>query len=204
MKERDTIQIFDYALASETVRLDREGLWDFIVPRIELIRSLPSRLSMFILPASSPRHPRAAFDEFFDEDPADVKQPLINDLCYRGPRMRVSYFARCGYLDSHLSVPVGAGEFALSSEDVLPWDDDSEAWYWAGRFDILAARHVGLMITSLQKHREDYIPIEPPAAGRSVSYETPADFEAELDFLTSVHYQLITDPTLRAVYSYQV
>jgi hypothetical protein len=204
MNERDTLQLFDLSLAREIISLDREGLWRFVSERLDTFREMRQRRSLFIPPKHLPRDDRRAFDGFYDEDPADVQQALIEDLCYRGTEMRISYYARCGYLDSHLSVPTGAEGSVIPSPHFLSWPSESEAWYWAGRFDLLTARHVGLMITSLNAHKDAYEPLPPSDRKHFFHVETPADFDAELSFLTSVHYSLITDPTLRAALAYHV
>lgn len=203
MRERDALRVFDLELAREIVSLQREELWRFVEGRMEQLLAMPRRISVFILPPEHPRAPRKPFDEFFDDDPSEVRQMLISDLCYRGAGTRISYHARCGYLDSVLSVPAAVEGSAASFESEFPWPEGSEAWQWSDRFDILSARHVGLMISSLDWHRDDYVPLEAPASGREGAYPTPADRQAELESLTSIHYQLVTDPRLRAAYFYR-
>lgn len=209
MRERDHLSLFDYDLACEIIPLEREDLWRFIAPRIDALRALPTRMSCFILPPTSTRPIRAAFDDFFDEDPADVKQPLINDLCYHGPRLAMSYVTRAGYLDHPTSALVHIGSAdrvndttVISSPRFLPWAPDSDSWYWAGRFDLLTAEHVSLMIESLRANRDSYEPAPQPYKQNDKRPPSATDYTAELLFLTTMHSKLVADTTLRAAYIY--
>jgi hypothetical protein len=183
MNERDTLQLFDLGLAREIIPMEREELWQFCERRLDEILALPKRRSVFILPEHiAAQQPRWAFDRFFDDDPADVKQSLIEDFCCRGPEIVVGYYARCGYLDDASSAEV------LTSEQLFPWPPDSEAWYWCGRFDLLDASHIRLMSASLEKYRS----------------EVPADeYAIQKLQLNSLADACATDPGLRATYRFR-
>ena len=84
MNEKDEIRLFDLTLAREIIAMDRDELCRFVESRVDQLRGMDKRISFFVLPANCPttRTPAIVFNEFFDDDPAEVRQMLINDLCY--------------------------------------------------------------------------------------------------------------------------
>ena len=84
MNEKDTLRLFDLALAREIIRMDRDELLRFVESREEQLRGMPGKRSVFVFSNDrvSTRTTAMVFDEFFKEDPAEVRQMLIHDLCY--------------------------------------------------------------------------------------------------------------------------
>jgi hypothetical protein len=182
VKEKDTLRICDYDLMRSIVEMEREDLWRFVVSRIDQIRAMDERLSMFVVPAPhTVERVRLSFDDFFDEDEGETRQMLINDLCYHGEPVPIGLWAKCGYLDDPSSAVVP------TSQTVLPWPRESEAWYWAQRFDLLSAEHVRLMSASLKKNRDQVPPDE------------YAIQKLQLDNLA----RACDDPSVRVAYFYQ-
>jgi hypothetical protein len=198
MNETDTLRLFDLSLARELVAFDRDELFRFVESREEELRSNDRRRSVFVVGPNWPKHRTTpiVFGEFFEYDPADVRQTLIIDLCYPGEPFEVNYHARCGYLDHPSSVyldpadpwPLAAAP-AINSYELLPWPDDSEAWDQASRFDVLDRSHIELMSDALRKHRK--------------KIETE-EYTAQLLALRSLSKTLASDPGLRAAYEYQL
>ena len=158
MNENDKLRLFDLALAREIIGMDRDELFRFVESREEQLRSNNRKLSVFVYSGDrvATRTTAMVFNEFFDDDPAEVRQFLIHDLCYPNEPFEINYYARCGYLDDPSSVYVEpANESgAISSNDLLPWPEDSEAWEWVRSFDVLDRDHIGLMSEALKKNRD--------------------------------------------------
>jgi hypothetical protein len=191
MNEKDTIRLFDLALAREIVRMDRDELLSFVASREEQLCSMRSRRSVFVYSGDRPRKrtTEMVFNQFFDDDPAEVRQMLIEDLCYPNEPFEINYFARCGYLDhpSSCYVEDGNANAAISSRDLLPWPKDSEACSWTRRFDVLDRDHVALMSDALRTNR-DKVAIE--------------EYTKQLLTLRSLEKTLDLEPDLRVVYIY--
>ena len=187
--EKDTMRLFDLALAREIIRMERDELLQFVESRVEQLRAMPCKRSVFVFANDrvSTRTTAMVFDEFFNEDPAEVRQMLIQDLCYTNEPFDIDYYARCGYLDHPSSVYVdrNSDNGAISSDDLLPWPEDSDACYWAGRFDVLDRDHIALMSASLKKNR-DKLPVE--------------EYTAQLLTLRSMEKTVESNPNLRAAY----
>ena len=195
MNEKDTLRLFDLALAREIVRMDHTELRNFVESRAEQLRGMKKKHSFFVLPHGCPtkRTTAMVFDEFFNEDPAEVRQSLIHDLCYQGEPFEINYHARCGYLDHPSSLYENPATDeptcgrALSSLDLFPWPKDSEAYDWEKRFDVLDRDHIRLMTEALRHNRS------------KVSTE---DYTKQLLTLRSMEQTLDAEPNLRAAYIY--
>ena len=191
MNEKDKLRLFDLALAREITKMDREELWRFVESREEQLRAMLSKSSVFVFTNDRPieRTTTAVFNEFFDCDPAEVRQMLIEDLCYPNEPFEINYFARCGYLDDPSSCYVEdeSEGGAMSSRDLLPWPEDSEACYWARRFDVLDRDHIVLMSDALKNNREKL---------------TTEEYTKQLLTLRSMEKTLDLEPDLRVAYIY--
>ena len=191
MNEKDKLRLFDLALAREITKMDREELWRFVESREEQLRAMLSKSSVFVFTNDRPieRTTTAVFNEFFDCDPAEVRQMLIEDLCYPNEPFEINYFARCGYLDhpSSCYVEDESEGGAMSSRDLLPWPEDSEACYWARRFDVLDRDHIVLMSDALKNNREKL---------------TTEEYTKQLLTLRSMEKTLDLEPDLRVAYIY--
>ncbi len=194
MNEKDTLRLFDLALAREIIRMDRDELLRFVESREEQLRGMPGKRSVFVFSNDrvSTRTTAMVFDEFFKEDPAEVRQMLIHDLCYPNEPFEINYYARCGYLDHLSSIHVNSVDEptnggAISSRDLLPWPEDSEACYWTRRFDVLDRDHIGLMSEALRKNREKV---------------TTEEYTKQLLTLRSMEKTLDLEPNLRVAYIY--
>ncbi|MBK7393012.1 MAG: hypothetical protein IPI64_06855 [Chloracidobacterium sp.] len=189
MTEKDKLRLFDLALAREIIRMDRDELLQFVFSREEQLKAMSPRRSVFIYSGDRPpkRTTEMVFDQFFNEDPAEVRQMLIQDLCYPNEPCEIDYYARCGYLDHPSSVYVDreSDSGAISSLDMLPQSDDPDACYWTGRFDVLDRDHIAIMSASLKKNR-DKLPAE--------------EYAAQLLTLRSMEKTLESNPDLRAAY----
>lgn len=191
MNEKDKLRLFDLALSREILRLDREELLSFVESREEQLRAMKQRRSFFVYSGDRPavRTTAMVFNEFFDYDPAEVRQALIHDLCYPNEPFEINYYARCGYLDHPSSVYVdpSGDNGAISSLDLLPWPEDSEAYDWEKRFDLLDRNHINLMIEALRKNQD------------KLSTE---DYTKQLLTLRSFEKSLDAEPNLRVAYIY--
>ena len=110
MNEKDTLRLFDLGLAREIILMDRDELFRFVESREEQLRGMPGKHSMFVFSNDRPaaRTTALVFNEFFNEDPAQIRQMLIHDLCYPNEPFEINYYARCGYLDDPSSVYVSS------------------------------------------------------------------------------------------------
>ena len=191
MSRKDTLRLFDLALAREIFSMERDELFRFVESREEQLRGMLSKRSVFVFTndRAAERTTAMVFDEFFEEDSALVRQMLIHDLCYPNEPFEINYFARCGYLDDQSSCYVeDASEGgAMSSLNLLPWPKDSEACYWARRFDVLDRDHISLMSEALRKNR-DKLAIE--------------EYTKQLLTLRSMEKTLDLEPNLRVAYIY--
>jgi len=192
MTEKDTLRLFDLALAREIISLDRDELFRFVESREEQLRGMNHKRSVFVFSNDRPatRTTAMVFYEFFDEDPAQVRQMRINDLCYHGEPFEINYYSRCGYLDHPSSVYVdpASNSGAISSNDLFPWPEESEASNRARRFDVLNRDHIALMSESLKTNRD------------KVADE---EYTTQLLTLRSMEKTLSSDSNLRAAYFYQ-
>lgn len=191
MNEKDKIRLFDIALAREIIRMDRDELLSFVASREEQLCAMNSRRSVFVYSGDRPRMrtTEKVFNEFFNDDPAEVRQMLIEDLCYPNEPFEINYFARCGYLDhpSSCYVEDGNANAAISSRDLLPWPEDSDACHWTRRFDVLDRDHIALMSDALRSN-SDKLAID--------------DYTKQLLTLSSIEKLLETKPDLRIAYVY--
>ena len=194
MNEKDTLRLFDLGLAREIILMDRDELFRFVESREEQLRGMPGKHSMFVFSNDRPaaRTTALVFNEFFNEDPAQIRQMLIHDLCYPNEPFEINYYARCGYLDDPSSVYVSSTREltnggAISSRDLLPWPEDSEAYDWERRFDVLDRDHIGLMSEALRNNREKL---------------TTEEYTKQLLTLRSMEKTLDLEPNLRAAYIY--
>ncbi len=192
MIKRDRLRLFDLALAREIIEMNRDELFHFVESREQQLRGMSPRRSVFIYSGDRVRThtTEMVFDHFFNEDPAEVRQMLIEDLCHSGEPFELDYYARCGYLDDASSCcgDPTSNDAAISSDDLLPWPEDPEACEWVDRFDLLTGSHIALMSASLKAHRT------------KVADE---EYTSQLLTLRSMEKTLNSDPCLRAAYFYR-
>lgn len=196
MIRNDKMQLFDFALAREIIAMNRDELWRFVQSREEELLAKSGRRSCFVLPPDRPVKTRTTeyvFNEFFKADHAEVRLMLISDLCYHGELFEIDYYARCGYFDDISSIyaqtpdEIDAGG-AVSSDDLYQLPEESEAWDYVKRFDLIGAHHVELMSAALKKNREQL---------------SADEYTTQLLMLRTMGQTLAADPDLRIAYFYQ-
>jgi len=184
MKERDQLQLINVPLIQSLLSMDKAAIWQVFLDNCEELASRQQKnsSSMYAYPHGM-EHFEKMFNKFYDEDPDAVRQGLVDDLCFSGKKVPVSFLSRDGYLNDISSAEV------QTAHDILPkWHEDSEAWVYFREYDILSAEHIDLMAASLTKNRHMASSVE--------------EYTIELLALKTMSSTLRNDRTYNAAYLY--
>lgn len=150
--ETDNLCLFNTKLVKTIASMNDDELWDFALDKTEQISrnreagKSPATVFFFALPVGM-EHFRKFFLECIDDYREGVVFTLVMDFCFEGEKIKLDYWARCGFLDNGDSCDV-----QTSDEILPPVDEDSDDAYHGEYFHLLEPHHVENIIQSMEKN----------------------------------------------------
>lgn len=162
MVPNDYLHLLNVSLVRRILSITHDEMWELVIENLDWIRGMKRHHSGFFyaLPHGM-EHFRKIFLRYIAEDRELLVQSLIYDMCFIGPKLKVTSFQLSGFLDSPRSCGV------LTSDELI-WRNDpgTEAAHVALYFHLLDSNHHGELIAYLEAW-----PHKPPDNNSYVIFE---------------------------------
>lgn len=150
--ENDNLRLFNTKLVKTITSMDDDEMWNFILEREEQIKQMQyphghPACGFFYAYPHGMEHFRKQFLKHIDDYREGVVFSMVIDFCFEGEKIKMDYWARCGFLDSADSCDV-----KTCDEIMPPIDEDSEEAYHNEYFHLLEPHHVENIIQAMEKN----------------------------------------------------
>lgn len=189
----DYLDIYDETLRSKLITLSDDEIWEFLLEKEPLIKTITDRDNPDPLYKYSIRyyplyayphgieHFRKHVFKALEEDRDGSIYTLILDFCFAHEKVKLGYYARGGFYDNPASCNV------KTLQDVMPpCKGNTELVYEKENFQVLEAHHLEAIINAMEKDFD------------IITDNTREDIEK----IKEMHRKLTVDPDWKAAYCF--